>query len=370
MAVAVQAQTGKLVSRAGEIVGAKRRALMIGAGGWPGVWVRTFIPALADRLDVVGLVDLNEEALNRSADLLGLQADQRFTDIETAFAGADADLVLLCTPPRARLRAVELAAERGLPVLCEKPIADSWQDSLAIYRLAQDAGIKLSVVQNYRYTTRIRTLKRVLDEGRLGQVNYVVCRFAADYTIDTAGGAFRHQIPDAMIYEGAEHHLDMFRHLAGSDVAWISGTQWNRPWSTFGNNCCAMFLIEMENGVIGQYEMTHITRGHETGWHHEHYRVECQKGTVTVDADDVVRITEHLGKGYERVTEVAADETTPADHRAVIAGFLDWLDGGPEPQTAAPDNIRTAALAFAAVEASRTRQVIDVRAMLTEAGIR
>ncbi|MGH2534592.1 MAG: Gfo/Idh/MocA family protein [Thermomicrobiales bacterium] len=369
--MAVAAQTEKSISRSPRLDGAKRRALLIGAGGWPGVWVRTFIPAMQHRLEITGLVDLNEEALNRSGDLLNLSASRRFTDLERAFAHTDTDLVLLCTPPRARLRAIELAAARGLPVLCEKPIADSWDDSLAIYRLARETGIKLSVVQNYRYTTRIRTLKRVLDEGRLGQINYVVCRFAADYTIDTAGGAFRHQIPDAMIYEGAEHHLDMFRHLAGSDVAWVSGTQWNRPWSTFGNNCCAMFLIEMENGIVGQYEMTHITRGHETGWHHEHYRIECEKGTVTVDADDVVRITEHLGKGYERVTEVAPDETTPADHRAVIAEFLDWLDGGPAPLTAAPDNIRTAALAFAAVEASRTRRVVDVRAKLTEAlGVR
>jgi len=342
---------------------------MVGAGGWPGVWVRTFIPAMRDRLEVAGIVDLNETALHASAELLGLAAAQRFTDIDEAFATTDADLVLLCTPPRARLSAVALAAERRLAVLCEKPIADSWQDSLAIYRLARNANIKLSVVQNYRYTSRTRTLKQVLESGRLGKINSIVCRFAADYTLATAGGAFRHQIPDAMIYEGAEHHLDMFRHLAGADAAWVAGTQWNRDWSTFGNNCCAMFLLEMANGIIGQYEMTHIARGHENAWHHEYYRVDCERGAVTIDADDVVRITHKGGEGQERITDVALDDRQPAGHFAVIGEFLDWLDGGREPPTSAADNIRTAALAFAAVEASRSHRVIDVRAMLEEAGI-
>lgn len=348
---------------------AHRRALMIGAGGWPGVWVRAFLPAVQHRLEVVGLVDLNETALQASADLLSLAAEQRFTDVHEAFAATDADLVLLCTPPRARLPVVKLAAERGLPVLCEKPIADSWESSLAIYRLATEANIKLAVVQNYRYTSRIRTLKRVLDEGRLGRINTIVCRFAADYRIDTAGGAFRHQISDAMIYEGAEHHLDMFRHLAGADATWIAGTQWNRDWSTFGNNCCAMLLLVMTNGIVGQYEMSHIARGHENGWHHEHYRVEGEAGAATIDADDMVRITENGQDGRERITDVAPDQQQPADHVAVIEEFLDWLDGGPEPPTSAADNIRTAALTFAAVEASRSHQVVDVRAMLEEAGI-
>ncbi|MCA1572902.1 MAG: Gfo/Idh/MocA family oxidoreductase [Chloroflexi bacterium] len=258
-------------------------------------------------------------------------------------------------------------AHRRALILCEKPIADSWENSLAVHRLARRAGIKLAVVQNYRHTARIRTLKRVLDEERLGRINTISCHFAADYTIDTAGGAFRHRIPDAMIYEGAEHHLDMFRHLAGADAAWVAGTQWNPTWSTFDGNCCAMFIIEMLNGVVCHYEMTHIARGHENPWHHELYRVECERGGLSVDADDVVRIIERRPGGGDRLTGVEAEDRQPVDHAAVIEEFLDWLDGGREPLSSADDNIRTAALTFAAVEAANTRRVVDVVAKTEEA---
>ncbi len=348
----------------------KKRVLMVGAGGWPGVWIRQFLPAFADRLDVAALVDANPAVLAASADLLGLPENRRFTEMEDAFAAVEADFCILAVPPAPRRQAVSLAVERSLPMLCEKPIADSWENALAILRMAHDADVKLSVVQNYRYTRKIMTLKHALDEGSLGGVNTIHCRFAADYTIETAGGAFRHQIPDAMLYEGAEHHLDQFRNLAGADGDWIAGTQWNPAWSTFGLNACAMFLLRMTNGVMCQYEMTHLARGHQNGWHEESYRVECEHGAVAVDADAVVRVTEHLGANRERVTDLPPVTDEPDGHVLVIDEFLRWLDGGPAPQTEVHDNIRTAALTFAAVAASHTNAVVDIGAMLTNAGVR
>ncbi len=347
---------------------AKRRALMIGAGGWPGVWIRRFLPVFMDRLEVVGLVDTNPDALAAAADHLGLDGSRRFTDMEDAFAVTDADLCIVALPPATRRQAVGLAAERGLAMLCEKPIADSWENAVAIARTVGESGVKLSVVQNYRYTRKMVTLKRALSDCSLGGISSIHCRFAADYTPETAGGAFRHQIPDAMIYEGAEHHLDQFRHLAGADCAWISGAQWNPPWSRFGHAACAMFQMEMTNGVMGQYHMTHLARGAQNGWHEEYYRVECEHGDVVVDRDGVVRVVEHLGNGYQCVTECQPSGEETDGHLLVIDEFLRWLDGGSPPPTALDDNLRTAALTFAAVEATHTNAVVDVGAKLREAG--
>jgi len=348
---------------------ANRRALMFGAGGWPAVWVRRFLPAFAHRLDVVGLVDANPEALSISGDRLGLAEHQRFAEMDAAFAATDADFCILALPPAPRAQAVAQATARGLPILCEKPIADSWENAVAIARMAREADVKLSVVQNYRYTRKIMTLKQALTEGSLGRISSIHCRFAADYTPETAGGAFRHRIPDAMIYEGAEHHLDQFRNLAGADCAWISGAQWNPPGSQFEHTACAMFQMQMTNGVMGQYHMTHVARGLQNGWHEESYRVECEHGDVIVDRDGVVRIVEHLGEGYQRATECQPVGDEPDGHFLVIEEFLDWLDGGPAPQTALDDNLRTAALTFGAVEATHTNQVVDVMAKLADAGI-
>ncbi len=348
---------------------------MVGAGGWAGIWVRHFLPRWKDRLQVVGLVDVDRGTLDRSGDLLELDAAQRFTDAREAFAETEADFCVVCVPPVFREETIEIAVERGLPILSEKPISDSWQASLNILRSVKRAGIKMAVVQNYRFTRRILTMKRILEEGGLGRINHIHCRFAADYDLETVGGAFRYKVPDSMLYEGSVHHFDQLRNLSGADCAWISGRAWNPAWSDFDNDCCALFTMEMTNGALCQYESIYTAKGTQNDWHREYFRVECENGVIILDRDNVVRFTEHLGNRYTRTTEVEPVDTGYTGnlewegHYWTIKGFLDWLDGGPAPKTVIDDNIRTAALSFGAVEASLENRVVDVQAKLAEANV-
>lgn len=348
---------------------AKQRAILVGAGGFGSVWVSQFLPAFADRIAVAGLVDVDRAVLDRAGDLLGVDPSCRFTEMEDAFARVDADFCILVIQPFLRWQAVSRAAARGLPILAEKPIADSWSASLDILHLTRDAGVKMEIVQNYRFTNRIRTIKQLLDSGALGRTSYIAARFAADYTVKSAGGAFRHQVPYAMLFEGAVHHFDQLRNLSEADGAMISGHQWNPAWSTFDNPPTALFLIEMTNGVVCQFELNHLAKGAQNGWHHERYRIECEHGVVEVGADDVVRLTEHQGGGRLRITDVEPLADKREGHLVVIDQFLQWLDGGPEPETAIDDNIYTAALTFAAMDAVRERATIDIRAKVAAAGL-
>lgn len=342
----------------------RMRALLIGAGGFGSAWVNTFLSALNDRIVVTGLVDINAETLKRAGDALGLPDDQRFTDMADGFARAEADFCIVVVQPFLRLEVVRLAIAHGLPVLAEKPLAESWETSLEILRLTREAKLKMAVVQNYRYTQRVRTLKWVLDDATLGRVNFITARFAADYTIENAGGAFRHQIPYAMAYEGAVHHLDQLRNLSGAEAETVSGYQWNPAWTTFTNDTTLMLLVRMANGVVCQYENNHLARGTQNGWHEEAYRVECEHGSVTLDADHVVRLHEHLGEGRMRTTDVEPVQTEHDGHLGVIVDFLGWLAGGPTPPTAIEDNIRTMGLTFAAIDAIRTGTTVDAAAKI------
>lgn len=332
----------------------RHRGVVIGAGGFAGVWGRTFLPEFRDRLEVVAIADIDPEALNRSADALGVPELRRYATYEQMLDEVDAEVCFIIIPPAARTNAVRLAAGRGMAVFCEKPMAASWEQTLEIAEIVRETGIKFAVVQNYRLTNRIRALKQVLERPEMGAINVVQCRMAVNYTIETAGGAFRHRIPDAMIYEGAEHHIDQLRNLVDSDGEWVQGAQWGQPWSTFSGNTCASLIIGMANGTVAQFEMNHIDRGHQNGWHKEYYRVACEGGTATLDADHVVRVTRHVSKDHEEVEEIVPDADPHDGHFAVIRQFLDWLDGGSPPVTVLDDNLKTMALTFSAVEATHT----------------
>lgn len=350
----------------------QHRAVMIGAAGIGTAWRQRFLPPLAARLRVVALADVRRAALDTAADEYGLPADARFTDMHAAFAAAPrfgADCCIIAIPPAFHREAALGAMDAGLAILSEKPIAETWESAVAIYRAAKARGARMQIIQNYRYDPNIRTLARVLDSGRLGRARYVVARFAADYRRPLAwGAAFRHEIPHALLIEGAVHHFDQIRNLAAADCATISGVDWLPAGAnSFKGECVGLFVLRLTNGVMAQYEGTCLAAGRQQTWHEEMYRVECEGGAVVTDGGARVWIEEHTpGEGL-RTEDVPLVDVPYPGHQAMIAQFADWLDGGPPPPTAIDDNIQTTATLFGAIAASAENRVVDVQAMVRQA---
>jgi predicted dehydrogenase len=220
----------------------------------------------------------------------------------------------------------------------------------------------MSVIQNYRYTPRILTFKRALTEGRVGRVNTLLSRFAADYRVRNSWGKFRHEIPHTLLVEGSIHHFDQLRNLAGADCRALAGREWNPGHPSFDGECCALYMLEMANDVRALYEGSCLEAGWQNSWHQEYYRAECEAGAVVLDRDGTVRVLEHTpGRGLK--TEELPPVIPRYDgHCWLVNEFLDWLEGGPAPLTVIDDNMKSVAMLFAAIEASATQSVVNVQA--------
>ena len=338
---------------------------MIGAGGMAGSWIRRFFPQFADRNEIVALVDIDEKVLNDQGDFLGLPREARFTDVGKAFARTDADYCTVVTPPWVHRECIEMACRYSMPILTEKPIADTWKDVAAIYRAVKRAGVKCTVIQNYRYSPSMYTFREVLRSGRLGRPNYIMGRYLADYRRYGAWGAFRHEMPHSLLVEGGVHHLDMLRNLADSHCVEISGYEWNRPWSSFKGESNASYVMKMANGVIAHYEGSCSAAGKQNNWHQEYYRAECEKGEVVVDSDLVLKvITRNNKTGAITTEQVPLQHPQYQGHAHYIDAHLKWLSGGPKPETHLDDNIYSNAAMFGAIEASVKGKTVDVAAMV------
>jgi len=348
---------------------ARLRALMIGAGGMAGGWIRHMLPRFAERLEVVGLCDVVPKALQDGADFLGLPAQARYSNMADAFARADADFAIIVIPPAHHKAAVLQAVARKMMILSEKPIADTWEDSLAVYRAVQGADLKMAVIQNYRYTPRILTIRQVLRDGVIGRPRYIMARFSADYRQRNAWGKFRHEIAHSLLVEGSVHHFDQLRHLAGADCAWIAGREWSPGHPAFDGECLAQFVCQMTNGIMGNYEGSCLGAARQNDWHAEMYRVECEDGAVSVDRDQRVRLVRHLGGGRLRTDDVEPVRPQWDGHLHIIHHTLDWFLGGPPPETQISDNIKSAAMLFAAIDASAECRTVSVPEKLAAAGI-
>src|SRR5438270_3695744 len=145
-----------------------KRCLMIGAGGMAEHWIRQVFPPFRERVRIVGLVDVRPEPLEKAAAFLDLPASACFAEMAAAFERVEADFCTIVIPPAFHEEAVMHAVRRALPILSEKPIADTWEACARIYRAVTGAGLRMQVVQNYRFEPRILTVKPVLEGGELG----------------------------------------------------------------------------------------------------------------------------------------------------------------------------------------------------------
>jgi len=340
---------------------------MVGAGGMAGAYVHNFFPQFAERAQIVALVEIRRDTLAAAGDNLGLPASARFTDLQEAFRLVEADFCTVVIPPSVHRAAVLAAVERGLPILSEKPIADTWEACLDIYRAVTSANLPMQVVQNYRYTPRILTLKKVLESGELGRPYYLVERFAEDYRQRDSWGKFRHEIRHTLLVEGSVHHFDQIRNLAGADCLAIGGWEWNPGHPSFDGECCGLYVARMQNDVRAQYEGNCLDAGWQNSWHQEYYRIEGDDGALVLDRDGTVRRQRHAAGRGLTIEELPPVRGQFEGHTAVVDQFLSWMEGGPAPETVLQDNIQSAAMLFAAIDASQSGQMVDVQAKVREA---
>lgn len=106
-----------------------------------------------------------------------------------AMLRAGVEAVTITTPPQTRRELVLEAIAAGVHVIADKPFAPSAEAGRALDRAARDRGVVLGVYHNRRWDADARTLKKVLDEGRLGRIWRLHSRMEQDDPATLEAGA-------------------------------------------------------------------------------------------------------------------------------------------------------------------------------------
>jgi predicted dehydrogenase len=90
------------------------------------------------------------------------------TDHREILDREDVDLVDVCTPSATHFELAWGALEAGNPVLCEKPVAYDFRDTIRAAEFARSRGLKTKLGFTFRYAPAMRYLKALVDEGFIG----------------------------------------------------------------------------------------------------------------------------------------------------------------------------------------------------------
>ena len=78
------------------------------------------------------------------------------------------DFVDIATPAPSHLPMVRLAAQRKLPIICQKPIAPEWAEAVELVRAAEEAGVRLMIHENWRWQPWYRQAQKMIARGDIG----------------------------------------------------------------------------------------------------------------------------------------------------------------------------------------------------------
>ncbi len=319
------------------------RLIQIGMGGMGSTWLKTVLAS--GEAEYAAFVEVNGDTARKQCDAYGLDPALVYPTLVDAMRSVSADGVLVITPPQFHREQSVLALRSGLPVLSEKPLADTMEASREIVAVANETGVLHMVAQNYRYSVPAQTLKAVLDAEPLGRVGAVAVRFFRGPHF----GGFREEMAHPLIVDMSIHHFDMMRYLLGRDVEEVRGFAFNPSWSWFRGQASAMLVLRFGGCVYAGYHASWCSQGAETPWNGE-WRFECERGVVVLEGDRV-RL-QQTGSEWEDVPHVTPDRTGQG---YLLHEFVAAIQGGPVPATTCQDNIRSLSIVFDALEAVQGR---------------
>jgi predicted dehydrogenase len=161
------------------------------------------------------------------------------------------DLVLICLPPFGHKDEVEVAADHGVNVLIEKPIALTSEHAWKMVKAVEKAGIKSQVWFMFRFGAAIEKLKAMIEDGSAGQVGLMSARYFCN-SLHAAWWREREK-SGGQITEQVIHMVDLMRYLMGDPqtVFSIQNNLFHKYVENYTIEDTSGTVMEFKDGGIG-----------------------------------------------------------------------------------------------------------------------
>ncbi len=316
------------------------RLLQVGLGGWGRDWAWRIVPGVRS-VRLVGCVDLSPESLELAKRELKLPAGRFFSSLERGLDSTDPDAVLVTTllPGHLSVTRAALAAERGRTLM---------------------------VSQNYRFFPAVRAVKRIIAEGKLGELGQIWIEFRRHSPVAQDGPRTHHAYDQPLLMDMSIHHFDLLRFLLGREANRVSCYTWNSKWTGFTGPPSASASIEFDGGVTASYRGSWINSGSITPWAGE-WRMQFEHGELfwtSRGEDSTLDDTVVLQRGGRKAEVMALPRLRRIDRWGTLSEFADAVRQHRVPVSSGRENLGSLALMFAAVDSARKRKPVPVRVPL------
>jgi predicted dehydrogenase len=272
---------------------------------------------------MVALCGRNAAAVQAAADRQGWASAE--TDWRALIARDDIQLVDVCTPGDLHAEIAIAALDAGKHVLCEKPLANTLAEAEAMTVAAERAaakGIRSMVGFNYRRVPALALARKLVADGRLGEIRHVRAAYLQDWLTDPAFPLTwrlrRERAGSGALGDLGAHLIDLAQYVTGEPVTAVSGSTTTfiterpiqeaaagEPRGAVTVDDAAVFTARIgAGGTLGSFEVTRFAAGRKNALRVE---VNGEFGSLAFDLERLNELAFHdhagdpLTAGFTRI---------------------------------------------------------------------
>ena len=166
------------------------------------------------RFSDVELVAFSDIVVGKAEALAHKFGGRAYSDWREMLDRENLDVVFICLPPFAHRDEVMVAAEEGVHVYIEKPIALNVKLAYEMVRAIEKSGVKSQVGYQLRFAAGVERAKKLIEDGVVGDIGLVAGRYwcgfiRRDWWLDKSRSG-------GQVVEQATHLYDLLRWLCGN----------------------------------------------------------------------------------------------------------------------------------------------------------
>jgi predicted dehydrogenase len=238
-------------------------------------------------------------------------------------------------------------------------------DAKALVATAEESGNLLIVSQNYRYRPPMVALRKLIQDGVIGDLLHVQANCQEDMRLFYEATNFRYLMPHPHIIDMTIHHWDLLRYLTGQEVDTVYATSWNIPDSPYQTDAACAIMLKMDDGTPVLYEGSSATHRDRTSWS-SWWEFEGTNGRIWTDGGvgDPHLDTVHLHVYGEDPVIVENITVAESDRHGALLAVVEAVRGGPLPAHTGRDNLNSLATVMACVDSVEQNRVVTVSELL------
>ena len=303
---------------------------LIGCGGIVQITHARAYRALSDTVQVAALADVVPENLQKVGEMFDVPAEKQYTDYREMLGHAAVDVVTIATPHSFHAEQVIAAANAGVAVISEKPMATTLEEADQILEAVRNNGVPYTVVHNYIFTAGMRVAMTKLEAlgkphfGRSVGMGLKPADFSAAHPTPAFAWRASKAKGGGCIIDTSYHEIYSVCTLMQSPVRYVEARVQTLRLDIDVDDI-AMLLCEHEDGSITTVSGAWCVPGTDSGWCEMH----AENGSLRVNhrhnvADALRRYTR--ADGWKQLELPAFGEAESADASGHVRYFTETFD--------------------------------------------